>query len=84
MLADGSLSWEVLNGEIKAGFFRPSLVREIKYGQFVPGFLKPLFNRKNEMMDKLAGYMATRSLRNERIGNKAIREYEKKSSPREP
>ena len=85
MLADGSLSWEVLSGEIKAGFFRPSLVREIKYGQFVPGFLKPLFNRKNEMMDKLAGYMAHKAVyETKRIRNKAIREYEKKSSPREP
>lgn len=78
MLADGSLSWAQLEKEIEYGYFRPSLVRDIKYGGMVPRFIRSLFNKKNEALDKLGGYVSHKDVyEKKRIRNKEIKEYER-------
>lgn len=56
MLKDGSLTWQELNQEIALGYFRPSLVREIKYGNWIPELLKPAFFKANNLLDKQRRY----------------------------
>jgi len=78
MLADGSLSWAQLEKEIECGYFRPSIVSDIKYGGMVPRFMRSLFNRKNEALDKLGGYVSHKDVyAQKRIRNKSIKEYER-------
>lgn len=78
MLADGSLDLDTLKKEIDLGYFRPSLAREIRYGHKVPNFLRGLFNRKNEALDKLHGYIPHKIVYEaKRLRNKSIKEYER-------
>jgi hypothetical protein len=81
MLADGSLQWERLQQEVDLGFFRPSLLRELRWGHRVPGFLRGWFNRGNEALDRGAGYQPHRKVYEaKRLRSEAVREYEKKLS----
>jgi lipopolysaccharide biosynthesis glycosyltransferase len=56
MLQEGSLTRQELNQEIELGYFRPSLARDIKYGNWIPGFLKPAFYKSNNLLDKHRRY----------------------------
>ena len=77
MIADGSLDLRELQAEIRAGYFRPSLIRDIRLGHHVPSFLKPLFDRLNAETDKLSGYVPHQIVYEfKRLRNKGIREYE--------
>jgi lipopolysaccharide biosynthesis glycosyltransferase len=82
MLADGSLKLSDLKKEIDLGYFRPSLIRDIRYGKVVPKFLLGLFNRKNTALDKLKGYVPHKSVYQEKRKRiNAVREYEKLNCP---
>ena len=79
MLADGSLDWATLEQEVKLGYFRPSLLNDIRYGHLVPIFLRALFNNSNAAIDKLKGYIphkAVYEMKRER--KKAIKQFEEK------
>ena len=79
MLSNGTLKWDDLKKEIELGYFRPSLLRDIKFGHLVPRFLKKQFNGLNDVFDKTAGFVphaAVYEAKRERV--KAIREFEKK------
>lgn len=79
MLADGALNLATLDEEVRLGYFRPSLLRDIRYGHLVPKFLRTLFNRSNAAMDKLKGYVPHKAVYEiKRMRNKAIREFEKR------
>lgn len=81
MLRAGVLSVDQIKEEIANGYFRPSLYREIRYGHLVPGFLRSFFNARNEAYDKQCGYVAHKSVYDQkRIRNKAIKEYERSIS----
>lgn len=56
MLEDGSLTWQELNQEIDLGYFRPSLMRDLKYGNWLPEILKPAFYKANNLLDKQRRY----------------------------
>lgn len=56
MLRDGSLTWQELNQEIELGYFRPSLIRDIKYENWIPEFLKPAFYKVNNLLDRQRSY----------------------------
>ena len=56
MLADGSLTIEELEEEINREYFRPSLLPELKYAQYIPSSLKLLFHTYLRFLDKKAGY----------------------------
>lgn len=78
MLADGSLRIEQVQQEIDMGHFRPSLVRDIRWGSKVPSFLRSMFNRLNESMDRARGYVAHRKVYEaKRLRMAAVRAHEK-------
>lgn len=80
MLADGSLDWETLKGEVRLGYFRPSLLREIRYGHLVPEFLCPLFSNTNKIIDELKGYVPHKAVYEaKRLRSKAIKAYKPNS-----
>lgn len=77
MLADGSLCIEQLQKEIEMGHFRPSLVRDIRWGNKVPTFLRSMFNHLNEAFDRARGFVAHRKVYDaKRVRMAAVRAYE--------
>jgi hypothetical protein len=62
MLADSALRIEQLQQEIDMGHFRPSLMRDIRWGNLVPPLLRSTFNRLNEGMDRARGFVAHRKV----------------------
>ncbi|WP_020408810.1 glycosyltransferase [Hahella ganghwensis] len=79
MLNDGSLKEAEIRKEIELGYFRPSLLRDIKYRHMIPSFLLGLWDKKNASMDRLAGYKPHKDVYEaKRRRKKAIEEYEKK------
>ncbi len=77
MLADGSLKWEDIHREIDLGYFRPSLIRDIKYRNLIPSFLTTLFDIKNAAHDKFAGYLKHKAVYEaKRARQQVIKEYE--------
>ncbi|MBZ8178493.1 glycosyltransferase [Oscillatoria salina] len=52
MLKNGSLTMKEIEKEIKLGYFRPSLLREIKYTKFVPQIFQPFLANWHESLDK--------------------------------
>lgn len=79
MLRNGSLTWAELQQEIDLGFFRPSLVRDLKYAQYVPRFLKKAWRYANKKLDDRAGYVPHKRVyerKRQRIA--AQKEYEAK------
>ncbi len=76
MLKNGSLSMEEIMREIALGYFRPSLVRDLGYGKFVPGFLRPALRMCNHAMDKRKGYLPHKEVYDaKRARKKAIKAY---------
>lgn len=77
MLADGSLCMEQLQQEIVMGHFRPSLVRDIRWGHKVPNFLRSTFNHLNEAFDRARGFVAHRKVYDaKRVRMAAVRAHE--------
>lgn len=56
MLADGSVTWQDFEQAIKAGYFRPSLIRDIKYGHKLNKPMRKIFNWINRKLDRLSGF----------------------------
>ena len=56
MLRDGALKLAEIEREIELGFLRPSLVRDIKYGRYIPRLLKPAFVKANASYDRSKKY----------------------------
>jgi hypothetical protein len=79
MLADGTLKWGDLQREIDLGYFRPSLIRDIKCRHLIPSFLVSLFDKKNAALDTLSGYMKHKEVYEaKRVRRQAIKEYEER------
>lgn len=77
MLADGSLNWGAVNEEIRRGYFRPSLVNDLRFGHRIPAGLRKLFRRACELQDRLQGYVPHKDVyRAKRERLKAVREHE--------
>jgi lipopolysaccharide biosynthesis glycosyltransferase len=77
MLSDGKLTEAAIQQEVDLGYFRPSLLRDIKYRHLVPSFLLGLWDKKNMARDRLAGYIKHRDVyAAKRMRQKAIKEYE--------
>lgn len=78
MLADGTLRLEQVREEIALGHFRPSLLRELRWGHRVPAFLRPWFDRANEGIDRASGFVAHRHVYEaKRRRNEAVKQHEK-------
>jgi len=79
MLNNGSLDESAIRKEIELGYFRPSLIRDIKYRHLIPSFFHGVFDKKNATLDKLSGYVKHKAVYEaKRARKKAIKEYEEK------
>ena len=56
MINNGTLTWKEIEQEIELGYFRPSLIRELKFGQYIPKRLQPIFSQINNFLDKLSHF----------------------------
>jgi lipopolysaccharide biosynthesis glycosyltransferase len=79
MLNNGTLKETDLVKEIELGYFRPSLLRDIKYRHLIPSFLHKFLDKKNAARDKRAGYVKHKDVyAAKRLRQRAIKEYESK------
>lgn len=78
MIDEGKLDAATVQREIDLGYFRPSLLRDILWRHRIPDFLHGLWDKRNAVVDKLAGYVPHKAVyeaKRERL--KHIKEYEK-------
>jgi lipopolysaccharide biosynthesis glycosyltransferase len=81
MLKKKKLSMLSIEEEVQLGFFRPSLIWEIKYGSIIPRIMRPWFNRIMKARDVAQGFVAHKEVyAQKRIRNKAIKDFERNSS----
>lgn len=81
MLENSSLTEEELQQEIELGFFRPSLMRDVKFRHMVPDALRKYWDEGNAAADKLAGYIPHKQVYEaKRIRERAIKEYQEKQA----
>ena len=52
MLAAQTLTYDDIQKEIDLGYFRPSLIADLRWGHRVPSVVKPLFQRLLSLLDK--------------------------------
>lgn len=79
MLSERKLSEANIANEIALGYFRPSLIRDIKYRHLIPPFLHKIWDKINMVSDKSSGYVKHKDVyeaKRKRI--KAIKAYEAK------
>ncbi|GID05780.1 glycosyltransferase [Pseudomonas sp. 008] len=77
MLKNGALTEAEIQKEIDLGYFRPSLIRDIKYRHLIPSFLHSLWDKKNAARDKLAGYVPHKAVYEaKRRRQQVIKDYE--------
>jgi hypothetical protein len=73
------LTQSAIQKEIDLGYFRPSLIRDIKYRHMIPSFLHGLWDKKNAAADKLSGYVPHKAVYEaKRHRQKVIKAYEAK------
>ena len=76
MLKNNSISMSEIQKEIDLGFFRPSLIKELKYGQMIPGFLQPFLQKSHEALDKKGEFKPHQEVyRLKKIRKKAMKNY---------
>lgn len=76
MLRDGSLPLADLQREIDLGYFRPSLMRDLRWRHRIPAFLRPAFDNYNRRADRASGFVphkAVYAAKKERA--RALQEY---------
>jgi lipopolysaccharide biosynthesis glycosyltransferase len=77
MMSEEKLDEAAIQEEIDLGYFRPSLLRDIKYRHLIPSFLLGLWDLKNAATDKLAGYVKHKAVYEaKRARKRALKEYE--------
>ena len=77
MLRDGTLAWEQLKKEVDLGYFRPSLLSDIRYRHLLPTWLRTFFDKRNAVNDKLSGYVPHKEVyAQKRFRQQAINDYE--------
>jgi hypothetical protein len=81
MLVEGVLRIDDLAGEIAAGYFRPSLLRDVKLRHLVPRPLLPWWDRLNARMDRERGYVPHKAVYEaKRLRSQAIKDFERASA----
>ena len=76
MLEDGSLALANLEAEIEKGYFRPSLLRDIRYRHKLPKALHSAFDAYNRRADGAAGFMPHKAVYEaKRERERAISQY---------
>lgn len=62
MLKNRKLTVDAVQEEIDLGYFRPSLLRDVRYRHRIPQRLRALWDQKNATRDALSGYVKHRSV----------------------
>jgi hypothetical protein len=76
MLGNGSLKLEDLSKEVESGFFRPSLLRDIRYRSRIPKVLHFALDAYNRRTDAAAGFVAHEAVyRAKKEREQAIAQY---------
>ena len=81
MIEDGSLTWADIEKEIELGYFRPSLINDIKNSDSVKEQERENFMRENMEMDSKAGFVPHKEVyiaKKKRL--RAVRHYEMKQA----
>jgi lipopolysaccharide biosynthesis glycosyltransferase len=79
MLAQRKLDEAAIKKDIDLGYFRPSLLRDIKYRHLIPSFLLDLWDKNNASIDKMSGYIKHKAVYEaKRIRQQAIKDFEGK------
>lgn len=60
MLRTNKIRWEEIQAEVDLGYFRPSLISELKYGHYIPPLLYPTWQRLNDAYDRRSNYQPHR------------------------
>jgi hypothetical protein len=77
MLEEGAFDPAALQKEIDLGYFRPSLMKDIRWRHRVPSFLLGLWDRRNALSDKLSGFIPHKDVYEaKRLRQKAIKAFE--------
>lgn len=77
MLKNGSLSWADIEREIQLGYFRPSLINDIKNSENIEEQHREDFIRDNIAIDQKAGYVPHKDVYlAKKKRQKAVRRYE--------
>lgn len=77
MLREGKLQIADIRKEIELGYFRPSLIRDIRFRHLIPARLLPYWDRFNASSDKGSGYIPHKEVYEaKRLRNAAIKKYE--------
>lgn len=77
MLDNGSLGWDELQNEIDAGYFRPSLILDLKYCCHLPIYIRPLLSLFLQKIDQSRYFKPHRevyAIKQKR--QKALKEYQ--------
>jgi len=81
MLRAGKLSADQIRGEIQAGYFRPSLMRDIRWRHRIPAAFLPWFDRANASLDLASGYVAHKAVYEaKRARSRAVKEFERRAA----
>jgi len=81
MLNNGALSWDEFQHEIDSGYFRPSLVPDLKYRRWIPTPFQPLWSHFLQRLDQEAQYKPHRevyAIKKQRL--EALKGYQAASS----
>jgi hypothetical protein len=81
MLRSGLLSLEQVQLEIRAGYLRPSLLRDIRWRHRIPGVMLPWFDRANASLDRTLGYVPHKAVYEaKRVRSRAVKEFERRAA----
>jgi lipopolysaccharide biosynthesis glycosyltransferase len=77
MLRNGALTWGQLKNEVELGYFRPSILFDIRYRHRLPAWVRTFFDKRNMIKDKLSGYIPHKDVyAQKRIRQNAIKAYD--------
>ena len=77
MLDEGALDAAKLQEDIRLGYLRPSLLRDIRWRHRIPAFLHASWDRMNAARDRAAGYVPHREVyKAKRVRQQAIEAYQ--------
>ncbi len=81
MLSEGKLDEKTIQHEVDSGYFRPSLIKDIKYRHFIPQLLMSFWDKKNASLDKISGYVKHKDVYEaKRKRQEAIRKFEEQQT----
>lgn len=85
MLKDGALTLDEVREEVRRGYFRPSLIADIRHRHRLPKFLLKLWDTKNAFFDKASGYQPHKEVyAQSRARKQAVKQYEKTLKSEQP